>query len=85
MGMNYGKISENLIHRLSKKDESISARVRKDDGSFIHFLIEEKFITDHFNMYVDFIHLIQESSDVRLFDGHKLAIIITRLNIKCSN
>ena len=42
-----------------KKDGSINVRVRKDDGSFIHFTIEEKFITDHFNMYVDFIHLLQ--------------------------
>ena len=66
MGMNYGKISENLIHSLSrKKDESINARVQKDDGSFIYFPIEQRFITDHFNMYVEYIHFLQMAPDGR--------------------
>ena len=55
-----------------KKDGSINARVRKDNGSYIHFPIEETFITDHFNMYVNFIHFIQESSDVRFMKTPKV-------------
>jgi hypothetical protein len=35
MGMNYGKVSENLIHSLAKRNGSINARVQKDDCSFI--------------------------------------------------
>jgi hypothetical protein len=64
MGMNYGKVSENLIHSLAKsKDGSINARVQKYDGSFIYFPIEPRFLDKHFNMYVAYIQCIRNSSD----------------------
>ena len=64
MGMNYGKVSENLIHSLAKsKNGSNYARVQKDDGSFIYFPIEPRFLDKHFNMYVAYIQCIRKSSD----------------------
>ena len=43
----------------------MNVRVRIEDGSYIHVSIEKRYIIDHFNMYVDFIRLIQKTSDER--------------------